>query len=69
MKLAWLNPPSAGWASTPEAARNQANGLRRLKEKKERQARKAQEEQPEEGLRRFLKADPAVEETMQRAGL
>ncbi|TIV53466.1 MAG: hypothetical protein E5V88_08875 [Mesorhizobium sp.] len=69
MKLAWLNPPSGGQPQSPDAVRNQTNGLRRIKERKERQARKAQEEMPDDGLRRFLKADPAVEETMRRAGL
>ncbi|MER9150800.1 hypothetical protein NKI30_19460 [Mesorhizobium opportunistum] len=64
MKLAWLNPPSGGWASTPRAATNQNNALRRLQKK-----RQPKEEQPGDGLRRFLGLDPAIAETMERAGL
>lgn len=58
-----MNPPKGGWPSTPERATNQANALRRKK------AKRAEPERPDDGLRRFLKADPAVEETMRRAGL
>jgi hypothetical protein len=61
MKLRFLNPPKGGQPSTPKAVRNQANALRRLSAPK-----KARDD---DGLRRFLRVDPAVEETMRKAGL
>ena len=64
MKVAFLEPPKGGWASTPRAATNQNNALRRLKKPKQ-----PKEEEPDDGLRRFLGVDPAIDETMRRAGL
>ncbi|WP_145967843.1 hypothetical protein [Mesorhizobium sp. M7A.F.Ca.ET.027.03.2.1] len=62
MKVPWLNAPTGQERLNARPSRGAAK--RRIAE---RQARK--EEQPDDGLRRFLKADPAVEETMRRAGL
>lgn len=53
--------PKGGKPKTKEAARNQRAALRRKTAPKK--------EKLDDGLRRFLKADPAVEETLARAGL
>lgn len=63
MKVAFLEPPAGGWASTPQAATNQNNALRRLKKKQ------PKPESDDDGLRRFLGINPAIVETMERAGL
>lgn len=61
MNVVWLNPRKGGQPQSPKAVRNQSNALRRVK--------KPKAESDDTGLRRFLRVDPAIEETLCKAGL